>query len=526
MRRRTLGIVVTVMLFTLTLSAQASDPEVNLVPWPQSLTLSGGDMALTARSRVVYSDASLLPLAQVLSEEIEAVTRLDVKVASGDPSAGDICLRLTTYPEITGEAYRVTVADYAMAEAANYNAVAMGSVTLLQAIKKSGSVYSVPKMIVTDQPDAAYRGYMVDVARQYHSIETLKEIVIMCRLYKMRYLQLHLTDDQAFTFPTKAYPELAAFGSDYSMAELKDLVSFADKRGVILVPELEVPAHASCFTRAMPELFGSPTNGIINFAKPEVWDAIKTIISEMCHVFQSTPYFHLGADEANIWGLSRDPEFAAAFETYGVDGIEGLFNHFINELNDKVKSRGKKTIVWEGFNYAKTGNSKMDTDIAVMMFDNYKHPQAYMDAGHEVINACWFPLYIVVWFSFLIRPEKVADGHAYIMLNGQFGGMGIGKKWGNGFGFHGVSSVKLENDQTYFVVARYDCRPGNDVAHFWVNPSLDREPDLGAANGTYTGGDIGLGNSVDFSIQGYGQGIYLYDEIRIGSTWAHMIGGN
>ena len=801
------------VLLILAASASASTPEVNLVPWPQALTLTGGDMALTARSRVVYSEASLLPLAEVLADEIEAVTRLDVKVASDAPSAGDISLKLTSDPRTSGEAYRVNVAANATVEAANYNAVAMGSVTLLQAITQDGSSFGIPNMTVTDQPDAEYRGYMVDVARQYHSIETLKDIVIMCRLYKMRYLQLHLTDDQAFTFPTAAYPTLAAHGGDYSMAEMKDLVAFADKRGVILIPELEVPAHASCFTSSMPELFASPTNGIINFADPAVWDAIKTLIDEMCDVFQSTPYFHLGADEANIWGLSKDPEFAAAFETYGVDGIEGLFNYFITELNDKVKSCGKKTIVWEGFNYGKTGNAKMDTDIAVMMFDNYKHPERYMDAGHEVINASWFPLYIVggsgfgvpanliydwdryqfgnytdpfprrydslywknvsptpdvpgaqmcswempekneipfarlriapyadriwnpensngfehfqtrcdstdtvldylladreppatptrvgasdglyqdkirvgwapggnypvklslykhtrndpstatlmtdelskkatsyedtdvvdgqtyyywlkaknnwgwsgfsatargrtgtssdlpsvyepfnysqgvpidgeaggagfagpwsvknsngtvtvdsmgltypglatkggalrfvagkdkpsfdlarpfkgqaghdmsvVWFSFLIRPEKVADGHAYIMLNGQFGGMGIGKKWGNGFGFHGVSSVKLENDQTYFVVARYDCRSGNDVAHFWVNPSLDQAPTLDSASATYAGGDIGLGNSVDFSIQGYGKGIYIYDEIRIGATWAQVNG--
>ena len=798
------------MILLTAVSVWAADPEVNLVPWPQSLSLGGGEMALSASSRVVYSDASLAGLAQIVAQEVEEVTRLTVSTASGSPSAGDIYLKLTTDPTITGEAYKVTVGTYATAEAENYNAVAMGSVTILQAIKDTAGAYSIPKMTVTDAPDAAYRGLLVDVARQLHSIDTLKEVVDMCRLYKVRFLQLHLCDDQAFTFPSTAYPDLPNYGRHYSMTEMQDLVAYADARGVIIIPELEVPAHASAMCKAMPDLFASPTSGIINFADPAVWNAVKTLIDEMCDVFQSTPYFHLGADEASIWGLSSDPEFQAAFTTYGVDGIEGLFNYFINELNDKIISRGKKTIVWEGFNYGKSGNSKMDTDISVMMFDNYKHPLDYINAGHPVINASWFPLYIVgssgfgvppnyiydwdkykfgnytdpfprrydsvywknvtppnpnipgaqmcswempeeneipfirfriapyadriwnpanangfehfdtrydstdlvldclladhqppqvpanvgasdglyenkvrigwanggnypirfalyksttnnsaaatlvtdnlsksatsyedtdvvsgqtyyywlkawnkwgwsdfssvatgktggssdltlayepfdysggvgidgqnggdgfadawslvdtggtatidsvgltypglvtdggalrltgiddtpshhlvrsyaghtghdmsvVWFSFLIKPEKVADGHAYIGLNNTYDRIGIGKKWGNGFGFHYKQAIKLENNHTYFAIACYDCRPGNDVAYMWIDPDLGQEPGLDTADIVYEGGGLGFGKGLSFSVQGYGQGVYMYDGIRIGSTWA------
>lgn len=391
--------------------AGAADPEVNLVPWPQSLAVPGGEMPLSGSSRIVYSDASLSDLAQVVAKEVEEVTRLQPATTLGSPAGGDIYLKLTADPSITGEEYKVRVAGHATAEAANYNAVAMASVTVIQAIQDNNGACSIPKMSVTDAPDAGYRGLMVDVARQYHSIGVLKEMVEMCRLYKVRFLQIHLTDDQAFTFPSTAYPKLTNYSHHYTLAEMKDLVDYADRRGVNIIPEIDTPAHSSSFTSAMPELFASPGGGVVNFADPAVWEAMDTIIHEVCDVFQSAPYIHLGADEANLNGMDRDPQFIKAIATHDVGDIHGLFNRYISHLAETIRKRGKKTIAWEGFDYGRTGKGKMDSDVAVMMFDNAKSPQAYIDAGYKVINASWNPMY-VVGFDGLGRgvdPDKIFE---------------------------------------------------------------------------------------------------------------------
>jgi len=176
---------------------------------------------LSGSSRIVYSDASLSNLAEVVAGEVEEVTRLKLKTERGAPSKGDIFLTYTDDPCIKGEKHRVRVVDYATAEAANYNAVAMASVTLIQAIKEADGSYTIQKMTVLDEPDAGYRGFMIDVARQQHSIKTLKELVDMCRLYKIRYMQIHFNDDQAYTLPSKAYSELnAASRFSYTLAEV------------------------------------------------------------------------------------------------------------------------------------------------------------------------------------------------------------------------------------------------------------------------------------------------------------------
>ena len=379
-------------------SVFAAEPAVNLVPWPQLLSMGGGEMVLSGSSQVVYSHADLAGLAQIVAEEVEEATRLQLTATQGSsPSVGDIYLTYTTDPSVTGEAYKVTVGASATAEAGNYNAVAMASVTLIQAIKANGGSYSIPEMTVNDAPASEYRGFMVDLARNNHSIDTLKEVVDMCRLYKIRYLQLHLTDDQAFTFPSAAYPALAAYGQTYTLAEMNDLADYADAHGVTIIPEIDVPGHGNCFVLSMPSLFATSVSGsnVINFADTAVWSALDTIIGEVLAVFDTAPYVHLGADEANLGGLDSDPEFINAINTYGVGDIHGLFNYFISHLDDTIKSYGKETIVWEGFDYGKSGNAQMDTDIAVMMFDNYKHPDDYRNAGYPVINASWFPLYVV-----------------------------------------------------------------------------------------------------------------------------------
>ena len=73
------------------------------------------------------------------------------------------------------------------------------------------------------------------------------------------------------------------------------------------------------------------------------------IIDEVCVIFASSPYIHLGADEANLLGLDRDPQFRAAMEKHKVGSVGGLFNHFLNRINERIIAHGKRSIAWEGF---------------------------------------------------------------------------------------------------------------------------------------------------------------------------------
>ena len=296
------------------------------------------------------------------------------------------------------------VADRAVVAGGNYAAVAMGTVTLLESLVAADGKISLPRVAINDEPAAAYRGLMIDVVRRYHSIAGLKRIVQLCRLYKVRYLQLHLTDDQGFMFPSKAYPLLATKnengGKTYTIEQLEDLVAYADARGVTIIPEYEMPGHSAAANRAMHDLFiiaktkPYEHHASINFCKDEVMRAVATIVGEMCEVFRSSPYFHIGGDEADLALADQNVDFKAAMKKHDLPNQHELYRRFICQMNEIVKHHGKQMIVWEGF--GRQGRVPIPKDIVVMSYEiRFYMPGDLLQDGYPVINASWTPLYVV-----------------------------------------------------------------------------------------------------------------------------------
>ena len=377
---------------------------LNFVPWPKSVETSAGNMILNSKTRIVAGDAKLQPLAEVLAEDIHLATGLKLTSTTAPPSPDDIVLQID--PQMKGEAYALNVGKSVEVHGGSHGAVALGTVTLLQALRLDGEKPSFPCLSVTDEPATEFRGLMVDVARRYHSIENLKQMVQLCRLYKIRYLQLHLTDDQSFMFPSRAFPPLATKnqhgGKTYTIEELKDLVAFADVRGVTIIPEYEVPGHSAAANRALPDLFlikGTKPyvhHASINFAKDEVMQAVATIVGEMCEVFKSSPYFHIGGDEADLAFANQNEDFQAAFKKFNLPNQHQLYRKFVCDMNEIVKKNGKQMIVWEGFGRERNSPVQIPKGIIVMAYEiRFYMPDQLVKDGYQTVNASWTPLYVV-----------------------------------------------------------------------------------------------------------------------------------
>jgi len=397
-----IGVVILVLAVLGGMARSADDPAPNLVPWPGTVDMQSGTLPLTGDSRIVAATAKLLPLAKVLSEEIAAVTGQRLAAVAGPAKAGDVSLEIDS--QLRGEQYVVNVKDKAAVRGGDYASVALGSVTLLQALRAEGGKAALPRMIVADQPKSDFRGLLVDVARRYHSIESLKQIVQLCRLYKIRYLQLHLTDDQSFMFPSKSYPLLATRnehgGKTYTIEQLRDLLAYADARNVTIIPEYEVPGHSAAANRAMSDLFkikGTKPyehHASINFAKDDVMKAVETIVGEMCEVFKSTPYFHIGGDEADLAFADQNEFFQAAEKKHNLPDRHELYRLFVVRMNEIVKKNRKQMIVWEGF--GRGGKVEIPRDIIVMAYEiRFYRPDDLVKDGYRVVNASWTPLYVV-----------------------------------------------------------------------------------------------------------------------------------
>lgn len=390
---------------------RADSALVKLVPWPLRGTVGSPLITVAPTARIIAASSELTPLATLLADEIVRLTQRVIPVAQGPASAQDICLRLNpslTFsddpyhkidPALKGLEQRIEVsAKGILVEGVDYQAAAMASVTLLQALRTDGDQLRLPRMLIEDKPGSRYCGNMLDVARQWHPIETLYQVVDLCRLYKVPFLHFHFTDDQGYRLPSTAYPEIPTPGASYSLQEMRDFVAYADAHGVTVIPEIELPGHSSALQAAMPEVFGAKnpatgkfdTLGVINIASEAIYPVLDKLIGEACDLFKSSPYFHMGADETQFGPFLAHPavkEQLAALYAKGVKPDQ-VFAHFINRVNAIVRKHGKQTICWEGFG----ANEPVDKDVIVMAWHGSSYPpEALLKAGYHIINVPWTP---------------------------------------------------------------------------------------------------------------------------------------
>ncbi len=310
----------------------------------------------------------------------------------GPVERGAVPVRLSLSRSLAADAYTIeSTANDIRIQGGSPQAVAWGGVTLGQ-VARSG----VRIRRIEDRPVQPFRGLLLDVARQWHSVQGIKQVIMLCALYKINYLQLHLTDDQSFTFPSKNFPKLATAGRSYTLRELTELQNFAEARGVTIIPEIEMPGHGGQLVSKMPELFRAHEkhHATLNFAKPEVLTALETLVTEVMDAFPNSPYIHIGGDEADLTHVHENPDFQAAFKRENVENAHELYRTLLNRMNGHVRKRGKTMLVWEGFGPG--GKVPIDKSIVVMNFESsYYPPDRMANDGYTMINASWRPLYVV-----------------------------------------------------------------------------------------------------------------------------------
>lgn len=376
----------------------------HLVPWPKSVVMATGSMELSPSCRIIASDAQLAPLAKVVSDEIYLITAMRMAIDQGPAKDGDIVLQIDT--ALQSEAYTVQVGNQAVIRGGNYRAIAWGTVTVLQAIEFTpGTSARIAKMTIDDEPVASYRGLLIDVGRKFHPVEYMRPIIEMCRLYKINYLQLHLNDNtegNVMAFPFKAFPQIKTSekgkSTTYTREEIEGLVAYADARGVSIVPELSGPgAHAG------PLRSLSGRGNTLDVWNEKTYDVMKVAIGELCDVFKSSPWIHIGGDEGVFGHLGKSPEEIEFRKSHNIK--EGPLDYYIKRVDAIIKGYGKKTICWEGFH----GNgSGLPNDIVVMPYESQFNPaNKLIKYGFPIINTAWKPLYVVGGRKW--APEYIYD---------------------------------------------------------------------------------------------------------------------
>lgn len=386
-----------------------------VIPVPKEFHLQKGSFAFQD-TLILYTHSKVLePLYDVLKQEFKCLYLTEV-IHDTNLESADIILQIDT--SLDKERYRATVNKNIKVTGGSYRAVAMGTISVLQSITEKQDKKTIPRGVINDSPDLPFRGLLVDVARKKHHLSVLKQIVSMCRWYKINYLHLHLTDDNHFRFPSEAYPQLTSDEFHYSKNELVELIEFANERGVEIIPELEVPGHAGRFIEKMPDIFGFRNKKLnrntINMTSEEIFPVLDTLVGEIAEVFHSSQYMHIGGDEPDFSKMDEDPEVQQYLKSKKLRSVEELYWSFINRMNAFVKKRNKQSIVWEGF--SKEGNHTVSKDIMVMAWETmYQLPEDLLDAGFDIVNVSWKPLYVVNTRKW--DPLEIYDWNVYQWQN-------------------------------------------------------------------------------------------------------------
>ena len=275
---------------------------------------------------------------------------------------------------------------------------------------------------IRDAPHYAWRGVMIDTVRHFISLDTLRRTLDVMAFYKLNVLHLHLTDDQGFRFRSTNYPELASVDA-YSAAELRDLVDYAADRAIRIVPEIDVPGHATSWLAAHPDwgvdgdsaVQGPSTRfGVhdvcLDIDNPEVRRAVDTLLGELADVFPDE-FVHFGGDE-----VGRD---CTAFYRHVVDTLGGL---------------GKRAIGWD-----ECLHQGLRQDSVIQAWRGIEARDAALRAGHDCVVSAPYYLDLFypadVHFAFDPASATQADQQAVADHPG-LAHVREGLTWMSGFGVY------------------------------------------------------------------------------------------
>ena len=375
-------------------------PKIQIVPYPKELVKNPKNEALELKNTisVFIKGQDSIKFYDLLINDLKTVFSQNLNFKRSDNIDSDISFNIDN--SLSNEEYKIEIDKNVFVNGGSYNAISMAKSSLIQMFKLKGNkTLILPKSKIYDKPDSSYRGLMIDLSRMWHSLKSIRNVIDLASFYKIKYLQLHLSDDQAFVFPTDSFPNLPTPDRPYSKKDFIELVDYAKVRGVTIVPEIDVPGHSRQFIETYPEIFdvenGIKKSNVINIANEKVYSALDQIIGEVAEVFYNSPYIHMGADEAklDLYKNVREVESYMKKNKLGND-VHELYRYFIIRINEIVKSYDKQMLVWEGFR--REGKIKIPKDIIVFEFETlYHHPKSLIEDGYTVVNTSWTPLYAV-----------------------------------------------------------------------------------------------------------------------------------
>ena len=235
-----------------------------------------------------------------------------------------------------------------------------GLETLLQLLEGDANGFYFPAVSISDKPRFAWRGLMVDSARHFQPVEVIKRTLDGMASVKLNVLHWHLTEDQGFRVETKKFPELHLQGSDglfYTQAEIRDVIRYAADRGIRVMPEFDMPGHATAWLVSHPEIASGPGPYTIE-RRPGIFDPtldptnektyklLEPFFAEMAALFPDA-YMHIGGDENEGKQWDANADIQAFMKKNGIKNNHELQTYFNKRILKFLQKNGKIMMGWD-----------------------------------------------------------------------------------------------------------------------------------------------------------------------------------
>ena len=398
MRNRFLTVCLAILSIAASTTMKAENAKPFVIPELRYWQGAEGMAILTAKSKVLYTDATLADAANAMAEDYGHLfgTPLKAKAAS-EPTKGTILITLTDDAELGNEGYSIEITDNVVISANTPTGAYWATRTLLQILEQHHGA-NLPKGTIRDWPDYALRGFMIDCGRKYIPLDYIKEYAKIMAYYKMNTLQVHLNDNgfkqyfgndwdktyAAFRIESELFPELTAKDGYYGKDEFRQFQKDAAKMGVNIIPEIDVPAHSLAFTHYRKE-FGTEKYGVdhLDLFNPNVYAFLDSLFTE--YLEGEDPVFvgkqvHIGTDE-----------YSNA-EKATVEKFRAFTDHYIRH----IESFGKQACVWGALTHAQ-GETPVKSENVIMhcWYNGYANPTEMKKQGYQLVSIPDGSVYIV-----------------------------------------------------------------------------------------------------------------------------------
>lgn len=364
-------------------NAQTSITNNSIIPQPNSYKATGDSIRLDGQIKVVFEKNKFSAKEQKTANIFESA--INSNTANKKSNIEVLFITKNPSTSLKKEAYKINITSKKITVIGSEEGLFYGVQSLIQLLpnKFKNQEIKLPCVTIEDEPRYSYRGLHLDVCRHFFSVDVIKDFIAQMSSYKLNNFHWHLTDDQGWRIEIKKYPKLTEVGSKraqtlvgnkferfpyffdgnpyggfYTQEEIKDIVKFAEEHYVNIIPEIEMPGHATAAVTAYPNLSCFPDRpykvieswgvfeDIFCAGKEETYTFLEDVLTEVMDLFPSK-YIHIGGDECPKTRWKECPNCQKKIKELGLKNEHELQSYLTTRIEKFLNANGRQILGWD-----------------------------------------------------------------------------------------------------------------------------------------------------------------------------------